>query len=142
MTAGLARGAVAAVAIALALAAAGCGGIKAPDRFVVTRTGTGAGANLTLLVNEEGVVHCNGKLAGKLSDPQIVQARAITEKLEKPTSEHLRLAPQPSSVLRYDVRDANGTVSFADNSLAQPKVLRELAALVLQSAQQVCHLPE
>ncbi len=131
-----------AVATALVSVAAGCGGITAPDLFVVTRTGAGASADLTLLVNEEGGVHCNGRLAGKLSDPQIVQARAIAEKLEKPSSAHLVLAPQPNSVLHYEVRDANGTVSFADNSLGQPKVLRELVLLVLQSAQQVCHLPE
>jgi hypothetical protein len=135
----LAGSVAAAPAILLAL---GCGGITAPDLFVLTRTGAGPHAKLTLLVNEEGVVHCNGKLAGKLSDPQIVQARGITEKLEKPAAEHLRLAPRPGSVLHYDLRDANGTVSFADNSVGQPKVLRELVLLVLQSAQQVCRLPE
>jgi hypothetical protein len=133
----------AAIALAVAApAASGCGGIKAPDLFILTRSGAGPNARLTLLINEEGVVHCNGTIRGKLSDPQIVNARAITEKLEKPASEHLRLAPRPGSVLRYEVRDANGTVSFADNSVGQPKVLRELVLLVLQTAQQVCRLPE
>jgi hypothetical protein len=130
------------VAVLLAAALAGCGGIKAPDLFLLTRSGAGPHAGLTLLVNEEGVVHCNGTLAGKVSDPQIVKARAITEALEKPAAEHLRLAPRPNSVLRYELRDANGTVSFADNSVGQPKVLRELVLFALQASQQVCHLPE
>jgi hypothetical protein len=136
------RLATACVAGLLAVLLGGCSGIKAPDLFILTRSGTGPHAHLTLLVNEEGVTRCNGKLAGKLSDPQIVKARAITEELEKPAAEHLVLAAAPNSVLRYYLRDANGTVSFADNSVGQPKVLRELALFVLQASQQVCHLPE
>jgi hypothetical protein len=126
----------------IAVVLAGCGGIKSPDLFILTRSGSGPHAHLTLLVNEEGVVRCNGKLAGKLSDPQIVKARAITEDLEKPAAQHLALAAAPNSVLRYQLRDANGTVSFADNSAGQPKVLRELVLFVLQTSQEVCHLPE
>jgi hypothetical protein len=127
---------------ALVILAAGCGGIASPDLFVLTRSGAGSHAKLTLLVNEEGVVHCNGVQRGKLSDPQIVKARQITEELEKPASQHLALSAAPNSVLSYYLRDANGTVSFADNSAHQPKVLRELVLFVLQSAQQVCKLPE
>ena len=134
--------AVGPASVALAFALAGCGGIKAPDLFILTRSGAGPQAKLTLLVNEEGGVHCNGKLAGKLSDDQIVKARAITEDLEKPASEHLSLAARPGSVLSYRLRDANGTVSFADNSVGQPKVLHELQLFVLQTVQRVCRLPE
>jgi hypothetical protein len=138
-----ARPVAAAIAIAVATpAASGCGGIKAPDLFILTRSGAGPNARLTLLINEEGVVHCNGTIVGKLSDPQIVKARAITEELEKPAAEHLTLPPAPNSVLSYHLRDANGTVTFADNSRGQPAVLRQLTLLVLQTAQQVCHLPE
>ena len=124
------------------LVLSGCGGIKAPDLFILDRSGSGPHARLTLLVNEEGVVHCNGRLAGKLSDEQIVKARAITEELEKPASEHLTLAARPGSVLSYRLRDANGTVDFADNSVGQPKVLHELQLFVLQTAQTVCRLRE
>ena len=128
--------------LGVALGAAGCGGIKAPDLFIITRSGAGPHAHLTLLVNEEGGVHCNATITGKLSDPQIVKARAITEELEKPAGENLSLASEPNSVLSYHLRDANGTVSFADNSPGQPAVLRQLTLFVLQTAQQVCHLPE
>jgi len=121
---------------------AGCGGIKAPDLFIVQRTGSGPGARLTLLVNEEGGVNCNGGPTLKLSDPQLVQARAIQEALRDSASRNLSLAAGPSSVFSYYVRDENGTVRFSDNSPSQPKVLRQLQLFVLQASQQVCHLNE
>jgi hypothetical protein len=120
----------------------GCGGIKAPDLFIVNRSGSGPNAQLTMLVNEEGGISCNGGSELKLSDPQIVKARAIQEELKQPASEHLTLVAQPGSVLSYNLRDVDGTVSFADNSKAQPKVLRSLALFVLEAAQQVCHRPQ
>jgi hypothetical protein len=131
-----------AAAIALAAALSGCGGVMAADLFVVTRTGSTPQANLTLLVNEEGNVHCNGGPTLKLNDPQLVQARALQEDLKEPAAHGLTLAPKPGSVLSYSVRSESGTVRFSDNSAAQPKVLRNLALYVLQVAQQVCHLPE
>jgi hypothetical protein len=120
----------------------GCGGIKAPDLFIVKRSGTGPHAQLTMLVNEEGGIRCNGGSELKLSDSQIVKARAIQEELQDPASKHLALPAQPGSVLAYSVRDQDGTVTFADDSRAQPKVLRSLALFVLEAAQQVCRLPE
>ena len=121
---------------------ASCGGVTAPDLFIVTRTGAGPHAHLTLLVNEEGGVNCNGGPTLKLADPQIVQARTIQEDLHEPSASHLVLAPRSGSVLSYSVRDEAGTVRFSDNSAAQPAVLRQLALFVLQTAQNVCHLPE
>ena len=120
----------------------GCGGFKAPDLFIVTRSGAGPHADLTLLVNEEGGVNCNRGPTLKLSDSQIVLARAIQEELKETAEAHLSLAPQPQSVLRYHLRDENGTVTFSDNSRGQSKLLHQLQLFVLQTAQQVCHLPE
>lgn len=128
-------------ALAAALASAGCGGIVAPDLFVVDRTGPGT-ARLTLLVNEEGAVHCNGVSAPKLSDSQLVQARALQEELHDPSSQRISLPADRGSVISYYVRDEAGTVRFSDNSPRQPLVLRRLALFVLQAAQQVCHLPQ
>jgi hypothetical protein len=128
-------------ALAIAAALSACGGIKAPDLFIVQRSGDVAGARLTLLVNEEGGVRCNGGRTLKLSDPALIEARAIQEELSGPASKRLSLAAGPRSVLSYYVRDENGTVSFSDNSAGQPAVLRRLALFVLQSAQQVCRLP-
>ena len=138
------RGVAAALGVlaAMTLAVSCAGGIAAPDLFIVQRTGSGPGARLTLLVNEEGGVHCNGGPTLKLSDPQLVQARAIQEELHEQASEHLSLPPGRGSVLSYYVRDENGTVRFSDNSPKQPKVLRAMALFVLQVAQQLCHLPQ
>jgi hypothetical protein len=137
----------------LLLLLAGCGeSVELPDLFVVQRSGSGPGARLTLVVNEGGSVRCGeGPLrpAGEgpthprqLSDPQLVQARTISEELQGPSAKHLSLPPRPGSVFRYYVRDAEGWVRFADDSAGQPSVLRRLAFFVLEVAQRVCHLPE
>jgi hypothetical protein len=128
--------------LALAALIAGCGGIVAPDLFIVERSGPTPGTRLTLLVNEEGGLRCNGGALRKLSDPQLIQARAIQEELKTPASEHLSLLARPGSVFGYRVRDESGGVSFADNSTGQPKVLRNLALFVLQVAQQNCRLSQ
>jgi hypothetical protein len=128
-------------ALVAASALAGCGGVAAPDLFVVQRTGSSANARLTLLVNEEGGVTCNGRRAAqKLSDSQIIKAREIQEDLEKPSAEHVSLPPRPGSVLSYYVRDEKGSVRFSDNSAGQPAVFQKLQLFVLQSSQEVCHL--
>ncbi|HWG09861.1 MAG TPA: hypothetical protein VN672_12740 [Solirubrobacteraceae bacterium] len=137
-------------ALALSLLAvlplATCGGITAPDLFIVERSGSVPDARLTLLVNEEGGVSCNGAaMRGgrklKLSDAALVEARAIQEDLKEPASARLSLAPAPRSVLSYLVRDEDGTVRFSDNSPGQPAVLHRLALFVLQTSQRVCGLP-
>jgi hypothetical protein len=138
------RAAVAAIAAASILGS--CGGIKAPDLFIVERTGTVPGARLTLVVNEEGGVHCNGEPTRpgrtlKLSDPQLVEARAIQEDLHGLASKHAMLVPRAGSVLSYSLREESGSVRFSDNSSGQPHVLRRLALFVLQTSRQLCHLP-
>ena len=122
---------------------AGVRAVQPADLFIVTRTGSTPHARLTLLVDEEGNVHCNGRAAPrKLSDRQIVHAERDPGRPRKLASRNATLAPEPGSVMSYCVRDENGTVHFADNSAGQPKVLHELALFVLKTAQQVCGLPE
>lgn len=126
---------------------AGCGeSVELPDLFVVTRTG--GGEKLTILINEGGAVRCYRNSAHpnpahpgpthQLSDPQLIQARGVTEELQTPSAKHLSLPPRPGSVFRYKVRDAEGTLRFADNSAGQPSALHHLQYLVLEVAQRVC----
>jgi hypothetical protein len=129
-------------ALACTLLASGCAGVKAADLFIVQRTGSTPHARLTLLVNEEGAVHCNGTPAPKLSDSQLVRARAIQEDLRQPAASGLSLPASAGSVFSYVVRDPDGSVRFAENSPRQPAVLHELALFVLSTAQHVCGLPE
>jgi hypothetical protein len=93
------------------------------------------------VVNEEGGVRCNGLATVKLSDAQLVEARAIQEDLRPPSAKHTSLPAGARSVLTYYARDENGSVRFSDDSVGQPTVFRRLASFVLQTAQQVCHLP-
>jgi hypothetical protein len=131
-----------ALLVCAAMLASGCGGVVSPDLFIVYRTGSVPGAKLTMLVNEEGVVHCDNGPARHLSDPQIIEARTIQEGLEGPASQHQSLPAGPGSVLSYYTRDANGSVRFSDNSAHQPAVMRKLAGFVLSVAQGVCGLPQ
>lgn len=140
-------GALCALLLVTLLGAGGCGGIVSPDLFIVYRTGSAPGAKLTMLVNEEGVVHCyqdsaHPGPARHLSDPQIIEARTIQEDLEGPASRHQSLPPASGSVLHYYLRDANGSVRFSDNSAHQPAAMRKLGLFVLSVAQEVCGLPQ
>jgi hypothetical protein len=133
---------VAVFCVSAALLAGGCSGVVSPDLFIVYRSGSAPGAKLTMLVNEEGVVHCDNGPARHLSDPQIIEARTIQEGLEGPASEHESLPAKRGSVLSYYVRDANGSVRFSDNSTHQPSATRKLAGFVLSVAQSVCGLSQ
>jgi hypothetical protein len=138
------RSAVVAALVTVA-ALAGCGeSVELPDLFVVTRTG--GGERLTVRINEGGTVHCFRSLAHpgpahQLSDPQLIQARGVTEELQSASAKHLSLPPRPGSVFRYVLRDAEGSVRFADNSAGQPSALHHLQYLVLEVAQRVCGRP-
>lgn len=131
-----------ALCVCAALLAGGCSGVVSPDLFIVYRSGSVPGAKLTMLVSEEGVVHCNNGPAHHLSDPQIIEARTIQEGLEGPASEHESLPAGPGSVLSYYVRDANGSVRFSDNSAHQPSSMHKLAGFVLTVAQSLCGLSQ
>lgn len=122
--------------------AGGCGGVKAADLFLIQRSGSTPHARLTMLVNEEGGVRCNGGPVLKLSDHQLVIAKATQEELHEAASGNLSLPPSSGSVYTYSLRDEDGTVRFSDNSAHQPGVLRQLQLFVVQTAQEVCHLPE
>jgi hypothetical protein len=128
--------------LTVALLCGGCGeSVTLPDLFLVTRTGGTPDAKLTVLINEGGSVHCDGGPVHQLSDPQLIQARGVTEELNSPSAKHLSLPPRPGSVFSYYVRDAEGTVRFADNSAGAPAAFHHLALLVLEVQQRVCHLP-
>jgi hypothetical protein len=144
------RRAGASVAVLLAASSsafAGCGaGQTLPDLFVVQRSGHVPGAWLAVLVNEGGGVRCGKGPAHlgpvrQLSDPRIVAARVLQEELVGPSAKHLSLPARPGSVYRYNVRDAEGWVRFADNSAGLPAVLSKLEYFVLETAAKVCGLP-
>ena len=125
--------------VALAAAGAGCG-THPPDLFLLTRTGSIPGADLRLLVRDDGVVHCNGGPRRELSDPQLLQAREIARKLADPAAKHVSLPAGRGSVLRYRIRLEQGTVTFSDDSRGQTKEMFRAQSFTRTAATRVCGL--
>ena len=123
--------------VLLCAALVACGGVASPDLFVVERSG-GSQGPLNVVVSEEGIVRCNRGAPHRLSDPALIEARALQEELQEPASHHLSLRARPGSVYGYRLRDVNGSVSFADNSTGGPKVLSRLQLFTLQVLARVC----
>jgi hypothetical protein len=131
----LAAGAIGAVL----LAAAGCGTPSA-DLFVVTRSGSIPGANLSLLVSDGGTVRCNGGASLSMGDERLLTARELARDLRKPAERALSLSAGPGSIMRYRVRVEEGTASFSDTSKGQPAVFFRVAAFTREVAKDVCGL--
>jgi hypothetical protein len=132
------RGTLAVLAAAASLlAGAGCGEPGA-DLFIVTRTGQGPGAALTLRVADDGFVRCNGGPRRRMSDPQLLLAREIQRALGGTAKRSY--APGPSSVFTYRVRLEDGAVAFSDTSPGITEELRKAAAFTREVATGVCRL--
>ena len=140
------RVALAVGASAAGLLLGGCG-VASPDLFVLHRSGSVPGARLTLLVNDGGTVRCNGGPARAITSAQLIKARGAVDDLKGkpdtpgPATLATQLPPGPRSIMRYVVRDEDGTVAFSDTSAHQPRVFFQLAALARELAQKVCGLP-
>jgi hypothetical protein len=130
-----------ATATAAALVLAGCGGGEVQeDLFLVVRTGTVPGAHLSMLVNDAGLVTCNGK-QHELPSKRLLDARQLQRDVMPYAQRNLHLVAQPGSVFAYSMRDQDGTIAFSDNSRGLPPKLAGLPLFVLEVARQVCHLP-
>src|SRR5579875_1057959 len=105
----------------LAIGVAGCGlNVQSPDLFLLTRRGQGQ--TLTLLVNDDGTVRCDGGRPRMLPDPLLLQARDLASGLGGDAQHHLRIPPAPNSVYRYTIRLQQGTISFPDTAAAATRV--------------------
>jgi hypothetical protein len=136
------RGAAALIALALAGAAllTGCGA-DYPDLFVLHRSGSIAGARLTLLVNDGGTVRCNGGEPRPLPARRLLDARRFARDLADEAQEGLRLPAPPGSVLRYRLRTQDGTVAFSDEDAVRRPELAPVIVFTRAVAQDVCGLP-
>ena len=129
-----------AVAFAVAAAfAAGCGlNVASPDLFALTRTGPGK--PLTVVVNDTGTIRCNGGPTKQVSDPVLLQARALVTNLDKDAKANLHAPPSASSVFRYSVKLQDGTISFADTSAFAHPELAQAEQFALDAARGPCGL--
>jgi hypothetical protein len=133
------RGAALAL-LAVAAPLAGCGQAGA-DLFVVTRSGQGPGAALTLRVADDGFVRCNGGPRRRISDQQLLLAREVQRELDGDAKQRTSRPPGQTSVLSYAVRLESGTVRFSDTSPGITKEERKAAAFTREVATGVCRLP-
>jgi hypothetical protein len=122
-----------------ALALAGCGA-NYPDLFVLTRSGSLPGAKLTLLVNDGGTVACNGGAPRTLPDARLLDARDIVTSLADDAHDDLVLPRPAGALLRFRLRDADGTVTFSDVDAARRPDLGKVVAFTRTVATDVCGL--
>jgi hypothetical protein len=118
----------------------GCGQAGA-DLFVVTRSGQGPGAALTLRVADDGFVRCNGGPRRRVSDSQLLLAREIERELDGDAKQRTSRPPGPGSVFSYSVKLQSGTVRFSDTSPGISKEERKAAAFTREVAVGTCRLP-
>jgi hypothetical protein len=142
------RAAVLALLAAGAATAAGCSGPGPADLFLVERSGSIAGARLTLRVTDDGGAYCNGGKRADLTSAQLIEARGLRTDLDGKKDEdvglagkHLNLPPGRVSTLSYRVRSKGGAVRFSDTSPGQPQAFYRLAKLTRDIARGPCHLP-
>jgi hypothetical protein len=133
--------AAAAAGLISVLAAAGCGNRRAPDLFVLARSGDVPGARLELRVSDDGLVRCNGGAPRRLPDALLLDAREIARELEGEAQDDRTLPPAPRSVLSYRIELEEGTVRFADNSRGQQQAMFEAQRFARRAAREVCGLP-
>jgi hypothetical protein len=126
-----------AVAAVAAAALGGCGlAVKAPDLFLLTRTGPGG--KLSILVSDAGTISCNGSKPKPLTDAALIAARDLATNLDNDAKAGLRLKPTASSVYSYTVKMQDGTISFPDAAAIKHAELGPLEQFVLQQAQATC----
>jgi hypothetical protein len=124
------------VVVVLAALLAGCGA-RPPDLFAVERTGSGANARLTMVVNDGGSVTCNGH-EHPLDAQRLLRAREVARSLADQAQLHLQLPRGQGSILSYRVRLEQGTVSFSDTSEALPESFTAVEVLTKDIAEDVC----
>jgi hypothetical protein len=116
---------------------AGCGSPPA-DLFVVQRTGSGPNARLTLLVQDDGYVICNHGKERQISSARLLDARQLERDLTTQAQLHVQLPPGRNSVLSYNVRMQEGTISFSDTSRPMPGSFARLTAFTADVSESVC----
>jgi hypothetical protein len=139
------------LAAVVAVTLVGCSGPMPVDLFLVQRSGSIAGARLTLRISDDGGAYCNGSKRKEITSAQLITAREIRRELDGDKNDeekkvglaakHINLAPGAITTLSYRVRSEKGTVAFSDTSAHQPQAFYRLAKLTRDVARGACGLP-
>ena len=130
-------GAFLAASVILATVIAGCGfDIQEPDLFLIKRTGPGG--KLTMLVNSDGTVTCNGKQGQSLASSLLITARNIQPNIHYDAQKKLHIPRSANAVYMYSVETDSGTISFPDTAAAHHPSLAQLELFTVQAAQSSC----
>jgi hypothetical protein len=128
---------LAAIAAFCCLALAACGfDVKAPDDFLLTRTGQGA--RVTLLVNDGGTIRCDGGRPRSIPSAMLITARDLVQNLTGDANAGLRIPQARNSVYRYTFRMQTGTVAFPDTAAARHHELAGVEQFALQALAGPC----
>ena len=128
-------------AAVLGLALAGCGS-PAGDLFKIDRSGQGPGAELSLLVTDDGTVRCNDEPPMAVGAERLLEARRLARDLSRQAALGLELpsGPRRDTTFRYRAELAEGTIAFTDTSRGAPPTFMRLAALTRRLSRDVCKL--
>lgn len=124
-------------AVLAAVAVAGCGS-PASDLFEVERTGSIPGAELRIVVSDDGTVRCNGGQPKQMGDPRLLDARGLQTDLMDKARGDKRLPPGRGTVLSYTVRLPSGTIAYSDSSRGQTQAMQELQGFTRDVSKHVC----
>jgi hypothetical protein len=120
-----------------ATALAGCGlNVTSPDLFVLKRTGQGK--PLTLLVNDDGTIRCNGGTPKMLANDLLLRARDLATSLDTDAKHGMKLPNAANSISAYSVTLQDGTITFPDTAGASHKELAQAELFTVQAAQSAC----
>jgi len=123
-----------------AMLLASCGTQTSADLYLVKRTGKIPGANLTLLVTDNGSVRCNGGPPRPLPNDMLLQSRELTKQLAEDQAKPIPLIGVPNSIYDFTVTFGAGKVGWQDGNPYVPESFKQLAYLTRRIAKQVCGL--
>jgi hypothetical protein len=127
----------AAIGVLCGLALAACGfDVKAPDDFLMTRTGQGA--QVTLLVNDGGTIRCDGGRARTITSAMLINARDLVQNLTDDAKAGLRIPQARDSVYRYTISMQAGTFAFPDTAAVRHHELAGVEQFALQALAGPC----
>jgi len=117
-----------------------CGTQTSADLYLIKRTGKIPGANLTLLVTDNGSVRCNGGPPRPLPNDMLLQSRELTKQLAEDQSKPIPMIGVPNSIYDFTVTFGAGKVGWQDGNPYVPESFKQLAYLTRRIAKQVCGL--